>query len=357
MKNILLYLLLASNFLFAQENTNEISAKLEDFFPDKKIAVKKLDPNGLRSLINAHLEASPYLKQLESNIQSSDEQSNAMQAFLSPKLNFNLGINGYDSYFREVYVYENIPIAYDDQNPIISNINLPNGGEGIIWLPRPTEYALRDIPLTASEKYYSYVANSSAGLYYKFPFGLQINAFNVALKYRGLPKNYGYPWSADISTSFNLPIFKSFGYYGQPENISIENQKISNDILLKSKISSKNSVVFGIITNYFSLLSEYDKINVIDSLIALNNIQRSDIDLLASKNRVTVSDVINVKSVTNRYKVQKQDALNQAAYYSGMLNPDPFVDSEVILYEASSIDYAGLISKMKSCRFWFFWIG
>lgn len=304
----------------------------KEYYLNKKIVIDTLTPNKFIDLIRKHVEFSPSMKSIVASNKSGDLYSQSVAASFNPSLLFNLGNTGYDSYSRQVIVRDNVPVEWDQNNPIISNINLPNGGQGIIWLPRPIAYAQRDIFIDASYKYFDHIWNSSVGLNYKFPFGLSVNALNYKLGLRTEPKTYDYGWSAVISNSLSMPLFNGFGWENQPEYVAIQKAKIQQQINDNTLESIQKSTLAELSINFFNL---YFNLKKIDHLIKLRQYlseQLEDINLLIEQKRLTVTDYLQTVSQSRQIESMVQDTRNKILYYSSLLNVNFAESSTFYLY-------------------------
>ncbi len=181
-------------------------------------------------------------------------------------------------FHREVIVNTRVPVEWDNENPIISNINLPNGGVGIIWLPRPIGWAFKDIPINASDDYRDQTVVGTIGLTKKYDFGLQLNATAYSLNYRIDPVTYGFPWSNQMSASFTMPLMKDYGYEGSQEVVAIEKTRLGRIIESETINNIKTALASSLLTYYIQIALIQKQLVSVDSTGKLLDIQIEDVD-------------------------------------------------------------------------------
>lgn len=308
-------------------------------FPEKKVLIDTLAGRNIVTLLEEHLKTSPSLAQIVAQKRSADLTYDAYESSFSPNLLFNLGYYSYDTYYREVTVNANIPVKWDNENPIISNITLPNGGEGIIWLPRPLEWEYKDIPLNASGDYRNEILTSSVGMNYTFPWGLSIGAFNYELDHRFNPETYGFSWSTRVSSSVSMPIFKDAGVEGNWQWISKEMSMIDTRIQDESMKAMRNAIVSEVLEDYYLLYLAYEKILILKRMQEILDIQTQDVDKLTEDQRITVSENIKMKSQQRNIEFEIESAVNNFVYLSQKLDPEQVLNDTVKIYIPYSIDF------------------
>ena len=301
-------------------------------FPEKKVLIDTLAGRNIVTLLEEHLKTSPSLAQIVAQKRSADLTYDAYESSFSPNLLFNLGYYSYDTYYREVTVNANIPVKWDNENPIISNITLPNGGEGIIWLPRPLEWEYKDIPLNASGDYRNEILTSSVGMNYTFPWGLSIGAFNYELDHRFNPETYGFSWSTRVSSSVSMPIFKDAGVEGNWQWISKEMSMIDTRIQDESMKAMRNAIVSEVLEDYYLLYLAYEKILILKRMQEILDIQTQDVDKLTEDQRITVSENIKMKSQQRNIEFEIESAVNNFVYLSQKLDPEQVLNDTVKIY-------------------------
>jgi outer membrane protein TolC len=294
--------------------------KAEEVYFDKQIIIKSLDIEQLKNLINDHLQKDPQLKIYKASEESAEYFAKAIESSFSPNLVMQSGINDYDTYHREVTVNKRVPVKWDNENPVVSNIDLPNGGQGLIWLPRPIAWEKKDINLNTSLSYRSRTINNSVALNYTTPFGLQVNALNYELDYRFHPETYGYPWDAALSSSLMMPLFKNYGYVGSDNYTEIQIQQLNSDISRQNLKAVKNQKIAELIRDYFNLYYSYKKIKSLDSLKNILKIQIEDVDLLIEDTRIPLSEGISIKSSYRQIQFRIESEINTFLNLSDKLN-------------------------------------
>jgi hypothetical protein len=338
---LILFLIIATLPMRSQDrlDISVINEGCKRLFPEKKVQIDTLAGRNIVRLLEEHLKTSPSLAQIVAQKRSADLTYDAYESSFSPNLLFNLGYYSYDTYYREVTVNANIPVKWDNENPIISNITLPNGGEGIIWLPRPLEWEYKDIPLNASGDYRNEILTSSVGMNYTFPWGLSISAFNYELDHRFNPETYGFSWSTRVSSSVSMPIFKDAGVEGNWQWISKEMSMIDTRIQDESMKAMRNAIVSEVLEDYYMLYLAYEKILILKRMQDILDIQTQDVDKLTEDQRITVSENIKMKSQQRNIEFEIESAVNNFVYLSQKLDPEQVLNDTVKIYIPYSIDF------------------
>jgi len=339
---VFIMLFLFNDSIFAID-MQRIDESFKNIFPHKHYEVISDKPNLINDIIDIHFKNSSQLRSLEYQNQSTSYQIRATESLFKPQYQFSMNYNNYNTYHREVMVNARIPVEWDNDNPIITNINLPNGGEGIIWLPRPVGWAWRDIPLNASDFYRDQTMLGNIGVSQRFPFGLQVNALSYSLDYRLNPKTYGFPWSSQLATSFMLPIMKNWGTDGSVEVNAIEKMKIDNEITNESYNSLKKSIKSQIISDYIQLYYTIRQIQIIDSIESVLSVQAQDIDLLTQDGRVTVVENLNMKNSLYSITSQRNSLFNSFIYLNSKLNFNPGFQDTLLIFFPESIELNELV--------------
>jgi outer membrane protein TolC len=338
---ILSLLLLSSFSLLVGQETVDLSIinkGCERLFPGKKVVIDTIAGRRILDLLEQHLKTSPSLAAIIAQKQSADYTYDAYESSFSPSLLFNLGYSSYDTYYREVTVNTSVPVEWDNENPIISNITLPNGGQGIIWLPRPLAWENKDIPLNASIDYRNEIVTSSVGMYYTFPWGLQVSALNYELDNRFQPATYGFSWSSKVTSAFSMPIFKDAGVDGNWQWISKEMSMLDSRIQDESMKAMRNAIVSEVLQDYYLLFLAYEKIMILNRMQAILDIQIKDVDKLTDDQRITVSDNIKIKSQQRNINYEIESAVNSFVYLSQKLDPEQVLNDTIKIYIPYSID-------------------
>jgi hypothetical protein len=316
----------------AEISEERIRKSFDHIFPGKKMKIEKLDESTLLRIINTHLKNSYRISGLEA-VKKRDQYSlEAIEESYMPNLTFGVNYQNYATWHREVTVNARVPIKWDNDNPVITNINLPNGGEGIIWLPRPIGFAYKDIQLNASDPYRDELFKGDISLNKKFDFGLRLNALSYSTDFRLNPNVYGFPWTTRLTTSFMMPLLKNFGKEGQQEHVEIEKMKLGQKIEDENLRAAGNSIVANVMRSFADTYYYYNKAIILDSVAQLLNKQVEDVDLLVDNSRVTVSESISIKSRRRNIDYEIQHAINNYIYSSANLNFDLANSEEITIY-------------------------
>ncbi|MFW5702075.1 MAG: TolC family protein [Bacteroidota bacterium] len=327
------------------------SARIADgfngIFPGKELRIEPLDESALRRIINNHLKNSYDIAGIDAGGRRDEFSLDAAEEAFTPTLNFGMNYQNYSTWHREVVVNARVPVKWDNDNPIITNINLPNGGEGIIWLPRPIGWAWRDIPLNASDSYRDEMFKGNASISKKFDFGLQVSALNWTMDYRLNPKVYGFPWASQLGTSFLLPLFKGFGKEGQNEWTGIQKMKLNRKIDDENLRRVRSRIVTGVLGYFAEAHFYYNQVVILDSIARLLNRQVEDVDLLVEDSRVTISESIQLKSRQRNIDYEIRYALNNFIYYSALLNFDVGNSKEITIYVPDVKDMERIVDRAR----------
>ena len=344
-KYIIISIFFSAVTVWAENETDSAASRL---YPEKRIIYTSIDINGLKNLIKKRLDESPELGASSARIRSAENQIESMEASFLPTVNATAGYSYYRSRHRDETVNKRVPVKWDNDNPIISNIKLPNGGQGIIWLPRPLAWDYRDIPVVASIDYSDRSFRSNVGLSYKLPFGMVISPFSYSMDYRFAPKSYGLPWTGTLSSNLFMPLFKNMGWYGSSEHIDLEITQISKEISSKSEKIQYNNIIYTLLANYFSLYFENSKVKIMEELEKNLNIQIKDVDILNSEGRITVTEKISTESKQRNIKYETEYSANRIVYYSTMLDNRNIDEEEIFIYSPKFINESLLCTKVRS---------
>ena len=332
-----LFIILIYSKSFAIDSLG-IDKSFNELFPGKKYEIVGLTPLEFGKIIANHFKESPQLRSMDYQLQSTDYTLKALGYSFSPAFLLGLNYNNNSQFHREVIVNTRVPVEWDNENPIISNINLPNGGVGIIWLPRPIGWAYKDIPINASDDYRDQTVVGTIGLTKKYDFGLQLNATAYSLNYRIDPVTYGFPWSNQMSASFTLPLMKDYGYEGSQEVVAIEKTRLGRIIESETINNIKTSLASSLLTNYIQIALIQKQLVSVDSTGKLLDIQIEDVDMLTQNGRITVVENLNVKNTKQTIYSQSSYLLKNLVYLSSKLNVNPVISDSINIYLVSNVD-------------------
>ncbi|MGE5440240.1 MAG: TolC family protein [Bacteroidota bacterium] len=305
-------------------NAQTESDVLENFdriFPGRSAVFDTLKLRDLGEVIRYQVSNSYEISSLKNQVRKYDLQLSLSDEAYKPYFNLSAGVQGYRSYDRLVDVNARVPVEWDNKNPIKSDYRLPNGGRGVMWIPQPLRWEEREIELHASTDYRDFLQSYSMGLNYKTSYGLSINALNLSLKNRVLPRAYGYPWSAVLSNSFELPLFKNAGRDGSQVEADKKITRINIDIAKTNSLLAQNSISYETIKNYFKIYFLWSKLKLTNELIALTDVQLKDQQVLTSKSLISVYDRLRIEKEYRQMLSDKDAMLFDYISFSAKLNP------------------------------------
>jgi outer membrane protein TolC len=316
----------ASN-LFAQDEKkagDEILSLFNRMYPAKSAVFREVGIGELDYIINSFVKISPSVNQMQAQISNLDLQILMNENSYFPTFNMSLGYQGYTSYERMVDVMAVVPTKFSTTDYVKTDYNLPDGGHGIIWVPRPLEYGERDISLHAMwgylDKFYSY----NIGMNYITPWGLSIDALNLSTGYRVLPNTYGYSWISSFTNSFTLPLFKNFGVSGSAAELERKNSQININITKINLDQTINNIAYQAINNYIDLYFLWKNLLFFNDLIFLTREQLDDTEVLANKDFITTYEKIALEKEYRQLTNQKEIYLIQYISLSSKLNEKSF---------------------------------
>ncbi|MCU7494097.1 MAG: TolC family protein [Ignavibacteria bacterium] len=320
------------------QTESDILDNFNKIFPGRSAVFDSLKARDLGDIIRHQVSSSYAIGSIRTQIQKYDLQLSLSDETYKPVFNLSAGLQGYRSYDRLVDVNARVPVEWDNRNPIKSDYRLPNGGRGVMWIPQPLRWEEREIELHASTDYRDFLQSYSMGFNYRTSYGLSINALNLSLKNRVLPQAYGYPWSAILSNSFELPLFKNAGQEGS----SVENEKkitkISIDIAKTNSQIAVNSISYETIKNYFKIYFLWNKLKLIHEMIALTEVQLQDQQVLTAKNLISVYDRLRIEKEHRQMLSDKDQMLFDYISLSAKLNPASVVNSQDMYLFIPQID-------------------
>jgi len=238
-----------------------------------------------------------------------------------PRFNFVLGYNNYQSFERYASIYSHIPVAWDNDNPQQIDINLPNGGHGLIWVPQPTQFDWQYVPVHAS--YDNEISSSfgNAGFNYSFLNGVSINFLNIKASYKISPEDYGFPWSAVVSNNIDIPVLQLLGLYYSDQEAELKS--------IESELDTKN-IQIDSERKYFGLKEKIDLLKICSQWYELNKIQRQvilsekqyeNLQQLSELQKVNAYELFNLDQEIQALKDRKDLLMYQVIINSNQFSP------------------------------------
>lgn len=261
-------------------------------FPGYTIENREYSYKNIDRLIDELLEEQPAYQALRKRISQAALRINELEQTYVPR--FKMGVNTQKYDFRERYVtvYKKVPVEWDNENPEQIDIDLPNGGKGLIWIPKPTKYEMRYIDLHASRPYEGNSAGFTTGLNYEYHSGISLDLMNLRLNKRFSPETYGFDWYSSLDNTITIPVLKIFQSNRSPreteiKNIkrNIENLEISAEML---RAQEKNRLRMLLLNLYLS----WEKHHFFKSMIELTKKQINEVNTLSTMNQMTISEKI-----------------------------------------------------------------
>ncbi|MDD3051576.1 MAG: TolC family protein [Candidatus Cloacimonetes bacterium] len=340
---IMVFLITGCEFLFSENSLiDEIVERFESVYNQSNPVIFSDTIVSLDSLrLKNHNDFNHKLLINEKNILK------AMQAKIKfgsiPRLNIGFGYNSYQSFERYASIYSHIPTAWDNDNPQQIDINLPNGGHGLIWVPQPTEYNWQYVPVHAS--YDNKVANTYgiAGFNYSFLNGVNINFLNVKSSYKLSPEDYGFPWSTVVSNTINIPLLQLLGLYFSDSEANLKS--------LDSEVDSKEIQIRSE-QKYFSLKEKTDILNTclqwyelkkLQKQIQLSRKQYENLRHLSELQKVNAYELFNLDQEIKALVDRKDFLINQLIVNSSQFSEE----AEKILILPDSIMTESITKKLE----------
>lgn len=300
---------------------DEIIKSFEKIYPHKTAVFDSLETGRLETISETLIHDSYEISSLKRETERLRLNMDLQSSYNIPYFFLSAGITGYESYDRIVNVIANVPVKWDNKNPIKTDYRLPNGGRGIMWIPQPMEWADRGLDLHASTAYKDFLQTYTAGLNYRFPFGLTISALNLSFHNRLLPKTYGYPYSTTVTNSFELPLFKNFGKSGSNTEFEKSIAQIGIDITGQNIKNVSGDISYNTIQQFFKTYVNWNVLQSINKLISLTEAQLQDYRILVDKNLISVYDRLRIEREYARLKAQKESAIFEFIFSTTKLNP------------------------------------
>ena len=312
---------------------DDILKSFEKIYPRKTVVFDSLESKRLEPITEAFIHDSYEISSLKRETEKLRLNIDLQKTSNVPYFYMSAGLNGYNSYDRIVNVLANVPVEWDNKNPIKTDYRLPNGGRGIMWIPRPKRWEEHNMELHASTAYKDVLQTYTAGLSYKFPFGLSINAFNLSLHNRLMPKTYGFPFSTTLTNSFELPLFKSFGNDGSISEFEKSMSQINIEIAGQNIKNIANEISYSTIQQYLKTYINWNMLQSVNGLLDLTEIQMKDYRILVDKNLISVYDRLRIEREYARLAAQKESSIFDYIFVTTKLNPIKLTQSQdVSLY-------------------------
>jgi hypothetical protein len=286
---------------FGEDVLNEA----KKLYPERRIHADSLNFSDMPLFVQKLLDDSEYLNGQLFYTASERLRGNSEISAGVPNLSLSIGENAYQMFNRLATIEGLIPVEWDNDNPIQVDINLPNGGRGYLWMPKPTRYEYQTIQFHASNESSDQTAFATFGLNHDMPFGVSLNLMNLSLYYKPL-RNYGYPYSSALTNGVSISVWELLSPSKRRSNAGdalVENSVFTQRLLYEKEFASH--CLMGL-SDFLMLgyLSESGKILYQED--SLSQIQLADMDILYKKGIISTTDQISVLSGYDRLLSQRQ---------------------------------------------------
>lgn len=316
MRRLLLALLLAAAPAYAQQPTDSAQVEraldvLQRLQPGVTVHVVRVEPGGFGIIAARRLHDDPVVRAQRARHASLLDDIAAAELAFRPVLRWSAGHNRYNTYDRPAVVNARVPVAWDNENPVQADINLPNGGRGLIWLPKPTDYADRDIIVHASRQYESELSTAALGLSKAYASGLQLSIMNLSLNHRSAPKTYTHPWSMGVSNSLELPLLRGAGGSGMLATMELLNERENARIAAVDLRAVELDRTAGLLGRCADLLAGWELYRSALRRGALLEEQLADLSLLRERQVLTAFELVRIRDAVRDAR-QEADVLAES---------------------------------------------
>ncbi len=334
-KIALLIFILALLRPLLSEDREEIKKLYREIFSDKEISFVKIDYQDLKSFLTGDKKSLYELKNIEALIKQREYEIKSLKTSFVPLFNFSSGYNNLNFKERLVSVYSKIPVEWDNENLEKIDINLPNGGHGLLWLPKPIEYAWKYNDVHASREYESGNAFIGMGLNHTYQSGVKLNLMGLNLTRKFLPKSYGFSWSSTLSNSITVPLLELFDNQDSESEKEIKRLRAVIDSYQISLKNLKKNEVIALYSSFLALYLNWQEIKLNQRLEKLLELQIKALEFLFEKRKITIFEK---KRIENEY----QNILNRQRqlYYEVIKNSNEldFAEESYFLFMIDSFD-------------------
>ncbi|MFP4681513.1 MAG: TolC family protein [Chitinispirillaceae bacterium] len=331
-------------FLLSAEGNEGLLKLARQAFPGYMIDIEKCSYSELDQLLDRLQEEQPKGRALQKQIEQAEFRIHELQQSFVPR--FNMGINHQRTDFRErmVSVYTKVPVEWDNANPEQVDITLPNGGHGLLWMPKPTEYDWKYIQTHASRPYEGNSAGFSTGLHYNYHSGISLDLLNLNVKKRFSPETYGYDWYSSLDNSIVIPLLKILNSNLSPRETEIKNIKNTIENLGISLKQNQTKEKNRLLTLLLRLYLSWEKHHFYRKMIHITREQIAEVNELGDKNHLTVSEEIAIGNELQGYLSTQNIIFYEIISSASALNSK---DSSLTIYRITKVDVAGEIKQLE----------
>lgn len=339
----LFYLLLVFLPLAAQ-NSDSLLFLAGRVFPGYAVEIRDYHYANLEQLITQLQKVQPAERTLQKRIEQARLKIQELQQAYVPQ--FRMGINQQITDIRErlVSIYTKVPVEWDNANPEQIDVNLPNGGHGILWMPKPTKYDWRNIDIHASRPYESNSAGFSTGLHYDYHSGISLDILNLNLNKRFSPETYGYDWYSSLDNTITIPLLKIFNSDLSPRESEIRAIEKGIENLQVSRELNRSREKSRLLSLLLKLYLVWEKESFYRQMVELTREQTGEIAALNSKNHLTVLEKIAVENELQSYLSSSNITSYEILAYSQAIRNER---DSLVIYHPREIDLKAEISQLE----------
>ncbi|MBN1968212.1 MAG: TolC family protein [Candidatus Delongbacteria bacterium] len=324
--------------------SDEIQKIASKTFPDRSIVYKSISEMDLNQFFSDRKKTIPAIKSINLQIEKMKLDIAELEKSYVPSFYINTSQQFFDLKERLVTINTKVPVEWDNDNPEQVDINLPNGGHGILWLPKPTEYEYKDIEIHASRPYQSMYTMVNTGFNYQYHSGVSLNILNLGVSKRYSPDAYGFSWFSSLDNSITIPVLKILN----SEKSERELQKDAMDKQIKILEKVENSLFAGerdkLIDAFLQLSLAWKQSELNKKMTELAYEQIEDYKLLVDRPNYSPLEKISIENNYNSIKNSQNIYYQQILQYSSKLMQN---DSTFVVYSPEKFDIDSLLNNSK----------
>lgn len=322
-------------FSLSTEGNNSLLKLASQAFPGYEVNIEQCSYSDLDGLLSRLQQEQPRGRAIYKQIEQAKFRIHELQQTFVPRFNMGLSHERIDFRKRMASVYTKIPVEWDNANPEQVDITLPNGGHGILWMPKPTEYDWRYVKTHASRPYEGNSAAFNSGLRYDYHSGISLDLLNLNVKKRFSPETYGYDWYSTLDNTIVIPLLKILNSNLSPRETEINNIRNTIENLEISLTQTMTQEKIRLLTLLLQLHLSWEKHNFYRRMVHITREQIAEVNEMGDKNHLTVSEEIAIGNELQGYLSTQNIVFYEIISSASALNSQ---DSSLTIYKLTEID-------------------
>lgn len=313
-------------------------------FPGYTVRIKDYSYHDFDLLIEELLTEQPSQRNFQNRIDRAQLTINELEQTFVPRINFGLNQQNLDFRKRLVSIHTRVPVEWDNANPQQIDIKLPNGGHGLLWLPKPTKYEWRDIDIHGSRPYKGHSFGFTTGVQYNYHSGIALELLNLNVYKRLDPETYGYDWFSSIDNTVSIPLLKIFNSNLSPRETDIKNIEHEIENLKISAELNKSREKHRIRSMLLGLYLAWQRYDFYQEMINLTREQIAEVDVLSEKSHLTVLEEIAIGSELQSYLSTENIVFYEILSYASALKSEGDL---LFIYRLEDVDIEAEIETIE----------